>query len=83
MSKKIKVKKGTIEETLLLPLWDRAYETQPIHKDVKTGISLGHKIALTISDLLGFCSMVHITATGRSGLWSVNELSPQPRMKVI
>lgn len=25
---KIKIKKGTIEETLLLPLWGRAYETQ-------------------------------------------------------
>ncbi len=28
METKIKVKKGTIEETLLLPLWGRAYETQ-------------------------------------------------------
>ncbi|PID94224.1 MAG: hypothetical protein CSA95_04085 [Bacteroidetes bacterium] len=28
MGTKIKVKKGTVEETLLLPLWGRAYETQ-------------------------------------------------------
>ncbi len=28
MKHKIKVKKGTVEETLLLPLWGRAYETQ-------------------------------------------------------
>ena len=28
MDKKIKIKTGTIEETLLLPLWGRAYETQ-------------------------------------------------------
>ncbi len=28
METKIKVKKGTVEETLLLPLWGRAYETQ-------------------------------------------------------
>lgn len=28
MESKIKVKKGTVEETLLLPLWGRAYETQ-------------------------------------------------------
>lgn len=28
MEQKIKVKKGTVEETLLLPLWGRAYETQ-------------------------------------------------------
>ncbi len=31
MSQKINVKKGTIEETLLLPLWGRAYETQMKH----------------------------------------------------
>ncbi len=31
MQEKIKVKKGTIEETLLLPLWGRAYETQKDH----------------------------------------------------
>lgn len=28
MEPKIKIKKGTIQETLLLPLWGRAYETQ-------------------------------------------------------
>ncbi len=28
MTQKIRVKKGTVEETLLLPLWGRAYETQ-------------------------------------------------------
>lgn len=28
MAQKIKIKTGTIEETLLLPLWGRAYETQ-------------------------------------------------------
>ena len=28
MSQKISIKKGTIQETLLLPLWGRAYETQ-------------------------------------------------------
>ena len=28
MGKKIKIKKGTIQETLLLPLWGRAYEAQ-------------------------------------------------------
>ncbi|PIE74524.1 MAG: hypothetical protein CSA18_04675 [Deltaproteobacteria bacterium] len=28
MTQKIKVKKGCIEETLLLPLWGRAFETQ-------------------------------------------------------
>ena len=28
MNQKIKIKKGTVEETLILPLWGRAYETQ-------------------------------------------------------
>jgi O-methyltransferase involved in polyketide biosynthesis len=28
MKQKIKIKKGTVQETLLLPLWGRAYETQ-------------------------------------------------------
>ena len=28
MSQKISIKKGNIQETLLLPLWGRAYETQ-------------------------------------------------------
>ncbi len=31
MDQKIRVKKGSIEETLLLPLWGRAYETQKKH----------------------------------------------------
>ncbi|PIE71736.1 MAG: methyltransferase, partial [Deltaproteobacteria bacterium] len=31
MGQKIKVKKNSIEETLLLPLWGRAYETQKAH----------------------------------------------------
>ena len=28
MNQKIKIKKGTVQETLLLSLWGRAYETQ-------------------------------------------------------
>ena len=28
MEPKIKIKKGTVQETLLLPLWGRAYEMQ-------------------------------------------------------
>jgi len=31
MEQKIKIKKGTIEETLVLPLWGRAYETQKLN----------------------------------------------------
>ncbi len=31
MDQKIKINKGTIQETLLLPLWGRAYETQKSH----------------------------------------------------
>ncbi len=73
MAKKAVLKKGGMSMNLengwglkpvkSLETWDsriRVIDAIPIHKGAKTGISLRQKIALTISDLLGFCSMVHI-----------------------
>ncbi len=73
MAKKSVLKKGGMGMNLKngwglkrvksLETWDkriRVVDAIPIHKGAKTGLSLGQKIALTIPDLLGFCSMVHI-----------------------
>ncbi len=78
MAKKAVLKKGGMGMTLengwglkpveMLETWDnriRVVDTIPIHKGAKTGISLRQKIALTISDLLGFCSMVHMRIEGK------------------
>lgn len=46
-----------------LETWDkriRVIDATPIHKGVKKGISLRDKLLLSISDLLGVCSMVHV-----------------------
>ncbi len=50
-----------------LETWDsriRVMDAIPIYQGIKKEISLQQKIALTISDLLGFCSMVHIRIKG-------------------
>ncbi|PIE68612.1 MAG: hypothetical protein CSA21_06370 [Deltaproteobacteria bacterium] len=73
MAKKAVLKKGGMGMNLengwglkpvkSLETWDnriRVIDAIPIHKGAKTGISLRQKIMLTISDLLGFCSMVHM-----------------------
>ncbi len=46
-----------------LETWDNRIKIMnsiPIYQGVKKEIPLKQEIALTISDLLGFCSMVHI-----------------------
>ncbi len=78
MAKKAVLKKGGmgmkqeggwgLKQIKSLETWDkriRVVDAIPIHKGAKTGISLGQKIALSISDLLGFCSMVHIRIEGK------------------
>ncbi|PIE68617.1 MAG: polyketide biosynthesis methyltransferase [Deltaproteobacteria bacterium] len=77
MAKKSVLKKGGMGMSLeggwglksvkSLETWDKrikVVEDIPIYKGAKKGISLGHKIALTIPDVLGFCSMVHVRMQG-------------------
>ncbi len=77
MAKKAVLKKGGmgmkqeggwgLKPVKSLETWDnriRVIDAIPIHKGVKKEISLKQKIALTISDLLEFCSMVHIRIGG-------------------
>ncbi len=79
MAKKAVLKKGGmgmnlegegwgLKKVKSLETWDnriRVIDAIPIHKGAKTGIPLGHKIMLIFSDLLGFCSMVHIRIEGK------------------
>ncbi len=80
MAKKAVLKKGGMGMNLengwglkpvkSLETWDnriRVIDAIPIHKVTKTGISLRQKIMLTFSDLLGFCSMVHMRIDGKWG----------------
>ncbi len=77
MAKKAVLKKGGMGMSLKndwglkpvksLETWDKrigVVDAIPIHKGAKTGIPLRQKIMLTFSDLLGFCSMVHIRIEG-------------------
>ncbi len=53
MEQKIKVKKGTVEETLLLPLWGRAYETQKKNPRIidKKAVEIMGKLDYDFSDI--------------------------------
>ncbi len=53
METKIKVKKGTVEETLLLPLWGRAYETQKKNPRVidKKAVEIMSKLDYDFSEI--------------------------------
>ncbi len=78
MAKKAVLKKGGmgmkqeggwgLKRIKSLESWDnriKVMDSIPMYQGVKKEISLKQKIALTISDLLGFCSMVHIRIEGK------------------
>ncbi len=73
MAKKQVLKKGTMNMSMgegwgLKPIkslekWDdriRVINSMPMYKGMKNGLSLSAKITLTIPDILGICSMVHM-----------------------
>ncbi len=68
MEHKFKVKKGTVEETLLLPLWGRAYETQkpnPRMKDEKA-VEIISKLDYDFSEIIKTQALSQHGWVGRS-----------------
>ncbi len=68
MEQKIKVKKGTVEETLLLPLWGRAFETQKKNPRIidNKAVEIMGKLDYDFSDIAKTQSLSQHGWVGRS-----------------